>query len=579
MGVLVGRLAPPAQVWFLTVSSAAAIVAAAAVVASIWTSGTRWGYVLVFSTAISIVRASPLVVDHRPDGEVIAPEELVLLPALMMLGPVEFLAAATLSAPLGELAVRFAAPVTRMRSRTPEKHVFNAAVGLAAATTGLVAQWSLTEIGTPALVALPLSGLLMWWASHALVARMVGLTATDPVIHPRQTQIAVGLPTLVLGFLTAAALDVAVEGLGWRALWLVPAVAIGIAVGSRFQAREVLRRGHLSALLEATQPITGTVDPSEVEARLLQRARTALTARRSRLETDVRRVHPSEAAAALAPDGPWLVVSDRAAYYRRFDASDVELLEGLAAIGAAAMERARAVAALREREEFRALTLAALSHDLRAPLGKAALAAGMLLDADLDPSTREEIAAAHERSLRRMRNIIDDLVDLGRMEHGQRPAGRADVLEVVHEVVEQLDPARGCRIETVGTSARAVVDARILGRILDNLLENAVSHGPAESTVTVAVTPRAATVELSVCDQGQGVPENVRDHVFDPYRSGPGSVGIGLGLYIARRFAQHAGGTLDLGPQQDVGTCFVLELPRESDGRDPVREEPRPDIA
>jgi signal transduction histidine kinase len=121
------------------------------------------------------------------------------------------------------------------------------------------------------------------------------------------------------------------------------------------------------------------------------------------------------------------------------------------------------------------------------------------------------------------------------------------------------------------------IDAAKVERIVENLLANTVRHTPSDANVWVSVRPSVdpAGVELAVEDDGSGVPEDLRDTIFEPFRQGPDaprhSPGVGVGLTLVRRFAELHGGRAWVQERTGGGASFRVVLPSESleDLRDP----------
>jgi hypothetical protein len=126
--------------------------------------------------------------------------------------------------------------------------------------------------------------------------------------------------------------------------------------------------------------------------------------------------------------------------------------------------------------------------------------------------------------------------------------------------------AKGLTIDVRGGRGTAMFDPAIVGRVLDNLLTNAIRHAPERGRVTLAAERGPGLLALVVEDTGSGVPAGMADHLFEPFVTGRAD-GTGLGLAIARELADAHGGRLVLrrtgGEQVDTGAAFALELPQE----------------
>ena len=136
------------------------------------------------------------------------------------------------------------------------------------------------------------------------------------------------------------------------------------------------------------------------------------------------------------------------------------------------------------------------------------------------------------------------------------------------------DVARDLAVPDVAIRVRGpdelvvVADPLRLRQMLENLLANAIRHSPDGGEVEVELTAErrdaGAWAVLSVADQGPGIPPEVRPRLFQRFSTGPGSVGLGLGLYLAQRITAAHGGTLTADPSPRRGARFVLSLPSEN---------------
>ncbi|MEO5698311.1 MAG: ATP-binding protein, partial [Burkholderiaceae bacterium] len=134
---------------------------------------------------------------------------------------------------------------------------------------------------------------------------------------------------------------------------------------------------------------------------------------------------------------------------------------------------------------------------------------------------------------------------------------RVELLALAAEEGARVDASvRGAPTHTLG-------DERLLRRAIRNLLENARRYGAGEAELVVESRPGQAS--LRVCDRGPGVPEAMRERIFEPFFRLPGHAeqggGVGLGLSLVRQIAQRHGGTVRCEGRSGGGSCFVLELP------------------
>ena len=185
-----------------------------------------------------------------------------------------------------------------------------------------------------------------------------------------------------------------------------------------------------------------------------------------------------------------------------------------------------------------------------------------------------ELDAAH-----RLTRIVGDLFLLARADAGELVPQRTAIYleEVVHDAtaaIRQLADARNVHIVVDHViEAPFVGDADLLGQLLLNLLDNAIKHSAPGAGVHVDMQRGAADYEISVSDEGIGIPEADHEHIFTRFHRGDvhraraepsATSGAGLGLPIARRFAELHGGALRLRESRPGRTVFLLSLPAPS---------------
>jgi K+-sensing histidine kinase KdpD len=219
--------------------------------------------------------------------------------------------------------------------------------------------------------------------------------------------------------------------------------------------------------------------------------------------------------------------------------------------------------ALRRSEELKTSLLRAVSHDLRTPL-TAIIAAGAALDSpSVTEAERHELSDAVVDEGQRLSRLVENLLDLSRIEASQAEPHREPI-----DLVDVLDAAR----QSIGHHGDAVklaldddlpplrADATQLERAFANLLENAVVHGEGKPVLVRSrlVGPRLV---VRVVDQGPGIPDNLRERIFEPFYRGPSAMnggGSGLGLAIARGFIEANGGEIEVESLPHQGTSFVV---------------------
>ncbi len=224
-------------------------------------------------------------------------------------------------------------------------------------------------------------------------------------------------------------------------------------------------------------------------------------------------------------------------------------------------------AALRRQREF----IADASHELRTPL-TSVLANLELLEAALEGEDRE-VAASALRSSRRMRTLVADLLLLARADTGRRVGTElVELRQVMQEAGVELAPLAVDRELSVSTEVGGEpVTAQVEGssdelhRLVRNLLENALVHTPPGTRVEAILSVEDGRATIDVCDDGPGVPHELRERVFERFVRGEADggtqPGTGLGLAIVRAVAERHGGSVEVGDAPGGGARFSIRLP------------------
>jgi signal transduction histidine kinase/CheY-like chemotaxis protein len=250
----------------------------------------------------------------------------------------------------------------------------------------------------------------------------------------------------------------------------------------------------------------------------------------------------------------------------------------------------RAERADREKTRF----LAAASHDLRQPLQAALMFAHVVERQVADSPQGRDAAAKLTRTLDDMRELLDSLLDVSRMDAGLVPPDVSDfavlpVLERAAAASRAAAEAKGLLLTTTGSDAVVRSDPTVLGRILRNLVENAVRYTD-RGGVLIDCRPKGkGELLIEVKDTGSGIPEDQLEliweefHQLDRNPERDRRAGLGLGLAIVRRLVRMLGHGVEVASRPGQGTTFTLTLPLVSlsggtarAGRDARRPEPMP---
>jgi K+-sensing histidine kinase KdpD len=253
---------------------------------------------------------------------------------------------------------------------------------------------------------------------------------------------------------------------------------------------------------------------------------------------------------------------------RRFTRDEVDLLQLVAARVALALERARVHEELVQLDQLKLNFVAIASHELRTPATSVYGILRTLSDrgSELTEELREELLRVGVEQGERLRRLLEDLLDLSRLDArainvDPRPVVLRTALEDVVHAALATDDA----IELdIPDDLAAVVDPLVLDRVVSNLVANATRYGAPPIRITAKLRDRH--LRVSVEDAGPGVPKALEGRVFERFARGGGQTGLGLGLAIARAYAQAHGGDLVYDPCSR-GARFELIIPQELNGK------------
>ncbi len=235
------------------------------------------------------------------------------------------------------------------------------------------------------------------------------------------------------------------------------------------------------------------------------------------------------------------------------------------------------VTAMRRLETIRSDFVANVSHELRTPVAIIRANAETLLSGAKDePRIAGKLIEGMHRNAERLTNLLNDLLDLSRLEAGHHAVDLAPI--VVREAIDQAVASLGARAEARGVTivvdapdelcARA--DAHALDQVLVNLTDNAIKYTDKQGKVWVEARRDGDRVRIQVRDDGPGIAPRHRERVFERfYRVDPGRSrelgGTGLGLSIVKHLVENMGGTVGVAPNEPRGTIFWVALPVAED--------------
>jgi signal transduction histidine kinase len=212
----------------------------------------------------------------------------------------------------------------------------------------------------------------------------------------------------------------------------------------------------------------------------------------------------------------------------------------------------RAAARIEELVGANRLLLANASHELRTPLSRLRLGIE-LFGKDPSPKAKAEL----QRDIAELDDLIEEILLASRLDIVASPQMK-ESLDLLALVAEECAHYDDCTL--AGQSITLSGDAKLIRRMVRNLLENAARHG--KPPVRVELRRDGDTAVLCVIDAGAGIPETGRERVFEPFfQLGGERKGTGLGLALVRRIARLHGGEAKAEPRPDAASCFVIKIP------------------
>jgi signal transduction histidine kinase len=234
-------------------------------------------------------------------------------------------------------------------------------------------------------------------------------------------------------------------------------------------------------------------------------------------------------------------------------------------VGESVTAFALAQAALREK------FIAALTHDLRNPLSNAN-AYAQLIQRSSDLAKMKEFADQIVDNLRRMDEMIQELLDSAMFESGERLRLRLeefDLQDVAKEVCDQFAARYGPRFQLTGDKPRVWWDRTATQRAMENVMGNAVKYGAPDTPITVKIALLGERVMLSVHNEGEPIPPEQMENIFQVFRRADaakeGNIeGWGIGLPYVRSVAESHGGSVAVDSAVSRGTTFVIDIPLDA---------------
>ena len=226
-----------------------------------------------------------------------------------------------------------------------------------------------------------------------------------------------------------------------------------------------------------------------------------------------------------------------------------------------------------QKERLQANLLRAVSHDLRTPLTNISGSADMLMqeESELDPAIRKKLYTAIYDDTNWLINMTENLLVATHLETDKESFKMSPELieDLFQSVVAHLDRRAAehhISVHLEDATLMAAMNARLIQRVIINIMNNAIQYTPKESNIELSAIKKGNVVQISVTDDGPGIPNDAKRHLFDLfYTAGQGKAdcqrGLGLGLNLCQSIVAMHGGKIDVLDHMPAGTTFQFTLP------------------
>ena len=237
------------------------------------------------------------------------------------------------------------------------------------------------------------------------------------------------------------------------------------------------------------------------------------------------------------------------------------------------MEEVSQLHAMRELDRLKSEFISSISHELRTPLGFITGYVTTLLRSDVPHSeeTRQEFLHIIKEESEKLQELVENLLDTSRIQAGsftveKKPVDLGELTQKVVERVKSIADSHSFRLRFESSLPSVLGDNRRLEQVLHNLLDNALKYSPQGSQITISSKVKNDHIQVSVADEGQGIPQAELTRIFDAfYRASSLDVqkvrGAGLGLTICRAIVEAHGGSIWAESVPDKGSTFYFTLP------------------
>ncbi len=231
------------------------------------------------------------------------------------------------------------------------------------------------------------------------------------------------------------------------------------------------------------------------------------------------------------------------------------------------------VTRLRRFEELKNDVVATIAHEFRTPLTSLRMAVHLCTEQAAGPLTdkQSELLYAAREDCDRLQAMVDDLLDLSRIEAGRvelypLPTPVSALIQGAVEEAKAEAHTKGVRLSTDGSmpEVQVLADHERIAHVFSNLIGNAIHHTPSDGVITLGAAVTNGTVRFTVADNGEGIPKEYQERIFDKFFRVPESEprGTGLGLYIAKEIVTGHGGGIGVESAPGRGTTFWFTIPR-----------------
>ncbi|MCR4658472.1 MAG: DUF4118 domain-containing protein [Lachnospiraceae bacterium] len=236
-------------------------------------------------------------------------------------------------------------------------------------------------------------------------------------------------------------------------------------------------------------------------------------------------------------------------------------------------EEKRQASVIIRNEQLRSNLLRSISHDIRTPLTSISGNASNLLShyKQLDDTTLEQIFCDIYDESEWLIDLVENLLSISRIENGQMELHLSSEVmsDVIEEALKHVDRSalqHSIRVENTDDILLVNMDAKLIMQVLINLINNAVKNTPPGSEICIQSRQEGTEAVVTVCDNGPGIADSIKPHVFEMFYTGPGTVadgrrGLGLGLALCKSIVESHHGRITLSDNHPTGCCFTVSLP------------------